>query len=309
MPACATAPHSLSAVILRLAVIAACCFVAAACSRKEPPSKTGNASNNHAVQQFSGVLKVKIAPDSPTVSTDLHGLYEGGGQAAYQWQKNGRPIPGADGVVLSRSAFVKGEAITFLVTANGQEGSALVVIGNSLPEITAVPFTPDSVYAGVDISVAPVARDPDGDPVSFSCIWKVNDREASREPLLKGDLFKRGDRISLQVTPADNEGPGTPFTSREMIVPNAPPGFMTTPPVEFKGDSYTYEARASDPDGDTVSYSLVSGPPGMTVDGRTGTVNWPLNAAANGTHTVEIKAQDTGGAHSTQRYSLTIRYP
>ncbi|ELS32847.1 MULTISPECIES: putative Ig domain-containing protein [Pseudanabaena] len=58
---------------------------------------------------------------------------------------------------------------------------------------------------------------------------------------------------------------------------NTAPQFTTIPPelTQLKaGQLLTYKAKAIDPDADSVTYSLVLAPKGMTVDNETGTVIW-----------------------------------
>ncbi|NJL31517.1 MAG: cadherin repeat domain-containing protein [Phycisphaerales bacterium] len=59
-------------------------------------------------------------------------------------------------------------------------------------------------------------------------------------------------------------------------VPNRPPMFVTNPvTVAYAGELYTYAARAFDPDGDSLTYSVVQGPGSdFTIDPNTGDVTW-----------------------------------
>ncbi|MEL7521568.1 MAG: putative Ig domain-containing protein, partial [Cyanobacteria bacterium J06553_1] len=57
--------------------------------------------------------------------------------------------------------------------------------------------------------------------------------------------------------------------------PNRPPNFTSTPVVDaFINQPYTYDADAVDPDQDPLTYELVQGPDGLTVDPNTGLVEW-----------------------------------
>ena len=57
--------------------------------------------------------------------------------------------------------------------------------------------------------------------------------------------------------------------------PNRPPLFTTLPvTVAFTGAAYSYDADATDPDGNALTFSLVNPPAGMTVDADTGVITW-----------------------------------
>nr|MDJ0837364.1 PKD domain-containing protein [Acidobacteriota bacterium] len=93
------------------------------------------------------------------------------------------------------------------------------------------------------------------------------------------------------------------------LCPNLPPVFTSEPVTSVEiGAEYAYPANAVDPDGDTVSYSLLEAPDGMTVDTATGAISWSpgLN---EGDHAVEILAVDGRGGAAIQVYTLTVTVP
>jgi hypothetical protein len=288
-----------------------------ACSREDkapvpegaPPQGqqgAGSSLNNAA----PGKLMIKIAPDSPTAMTDLQVVRDDGGRAAYSWSLNGRAIEGENTAMLSKGKFAKGDTVTVTVTGDGKEGTASVLIGNSPPKVTAVHYSPQYIYRGVDMTVTPEAIDLDGDYVRLNYRWSVNDVELqTNEPVLRGNAFRRGDKVTLKVIPYDSEGQGDPFMSKPFIIPNAPPRFISTPPTDFTGGAYVYHAAAEDPDGEALTYSLSAAPAGMSIDRTSGTVTWKINKEQAGTHTIEIVAQDHEGLKAFQKYSLAITIP
>ncbi len=296
-------PHKKLALVLIAAVALSACTKDGNKPGSGSPQQEGQAVSS---QPHTGKPDVKIVPDAPTVLTDLQALYSGSGTATYQWQKDGQPLEGENSLQLSKSRFSKGDRISVIVTVGDEQGEASVTIGNSPPTVTSIPFSPGHVYAGVDITVAPVGSDPDGDAVGFHCHWAINDQEVPEDtPVLKGTLFKRGDKINLIVIPYDQDGEGKPLVSQNMTIPNGPPKIISYPP-EFHGGAYAYQVIAEDPDGDPLSYALVSAPSGMSVDARTGMISWNINEKSAGTHSVEVIAQDPGGLKTSQKYSLTV---
>jgi RHS repeat-associated protein len=85
------------------------------------------------------------------------------------------------------------------------------------------------------------------------------------------------------------------------------PYFTTAPRTRADaGDPYAYDADAEDPDGDTLTYALVRGPAGMTVDSVTGLVAWTPAASDQGSHQVVIRAADGLGGSATQSFTLEV---
>src|SRR3989337_1938443 len=232
-------------------------------------------------------LTVKIIPDMPTVKQDIAG-------------ENTQRV--------MKERFKKGDVISVTVTVDGNTASASAVIQNSLPEVKSVPFSPQRGHRGIDISVAPIGFDADGDAVDYHYQWVINGEEPVGEnrQVLKGDRFKRGDAIFVKVTPFDEEGEGQIYKTRPIIIPDAPPKFTSYPPQGFKGNTYKYNVTAEDPDGDAITYFLASAPKGMTIDSSTGVIEWQIAPESAGAHKIEVAAQDEEGLRAFQRYTLTI---
>ncbi len=62
---------------------------------------------------------------------------------------------------------------------------------------------------------------------------------------------------------------------------------------------------ATDPDNDTVTFSLVTKPVGMTIDATTGVVSWTPTSAA--VENVVVEARDARGAIATQGFAISVR--
>lgn len=277
------------------------------CSKKENAAR----SSKVYAQQHSGSLLVRIIPESPTSNDDLQAVFsEGGSTLSWRWEKNGQVLEGENTPRLSKSRFAKGDAISVTVTAGGREGKASVTIANSPPEIRSVRFTPDHICSGVDLTAVPDGFDADGDEQRFSCKWLVNGEETGADTaVLQGDKIKKGDLVSVSITPNDGESAGKTFRTQSITIPKGCPVFVSTPPASFKGTQYTYNAVARDPDGDGVTYSLATAPAGMTINEKTGLINWPVTKESSGTHDIEIIARNSEGGKASQRYSLNITLP
>jgi len=294
--------------MLWLVAVLCCVMIVSACSREKSAAAPGDSLKS--TQQSSGKFTVRILPEAPTVTSDLQVLHAVGGNVSYRWARNGRIMEEETAPLLSRKWFSRGDTVSVTVIADGQEATASTIINNSPPVVTSVMLSPEQLRRGVDITALPQAVDADGDNMRFSYRWRINGNDVPEDkPVLTGNQFKRGDRISLTVTPYDSSGPGEVFNSKEIIIPNAAPSFVTTPAKDFSGDTYVYQATAEDPDGDPIIYSLVSPPAGMTIDSNTGKIQWKIGGDQAGNHTIEIVAQDPEGARMSQKYTLAITIP
>ena len=88
---------------------------------------------------------------------------------------------------------------------------------------------------------------------------------------------------------------------------NEPPAFTTVPQIEaIAGRAYTYDADATDPDGDSLIYSLPSAPAGMAVDRATGVITWIPGNDEVGTQVVVLCVEDGRGGSAEQHYALSV---
>ncbi|WP_367427441.1 Ig domain-containing protein [Snodgrassella alvi] len=67
---------------------------------------------------------------------------------------------------------------------------------------------------------------------------------------------------------------------------------------------YHYQAEALDADGDDLTYSLLAGPVGMTIDSQTGLITWKPDTI--GFYEVNIQVIDGNGGKATQSYNIEV---
>lgn len=290
-------------------LIALFVLLAALCACSKGGEKTEAKRAPHQGVQYAGKLQVRILPDVPTAAEDLQAVFRGEGNVTYRWEKNGAVLADERGARLSRKLFSRGDRITLIATAGGEEGMASLTIENAPPQITSVSVTPENICRGVDITAVPAGIDADGDPIRYRYRWFINGEELPDDTaVLKGDKFKSGDRVSLKITPSDDYGDGPEYATQAFVIPDALPYFVSTPPATFKDTTYVYDAQAKDPQGGSISYALVSAPPGMTIDGATGRIEWQV-AGQSGSYAIEIEARNSKGQAARQKYNLAVTVP
>ena len=91
---------------------------------------------------------------------------------------------------------------------------------------------------------------------------------------------------------------------------NDAPIFTSTPVTTATvGKEYNYDVKATDPDIlDTLVYSLIIEPMGMTIDAATGLIKWTPTGEQTGANDVAVRVADGGStpASSTQPFTITV---
>src|ERR1051326_6703356 len=90
---------------------------------------------------------------------------------------------------------------------------------------------------------------------------------------------------------------------------NQAPQFTSVPIVNAEvGQRYSYQALATDPETDPITFSLAAGPTGMTMS-TTGLVQWTPTADQLGAQSISLRVADDSGANALQNYVVTVRPP
>ena len=87
--------------------------------------------------------------------------------------------------------------------------------------------------------------------------------------------------------------------------PNEAP-IITSVPITTAtvGEAYIYDAEATDPDGDVLTYSLTVKPGRMTLNSSTGKIIW--FPESTGSYDVTVKISD-GKKSDTQSFTITVK--
>lgn len=268
------------------------------------------------------ITSVTILPENLTRENDLGVTVQGKDpdqdpiHYLYQWIKDDDEIFGENGNVLKKGTFNKGNLIRVRVTpSDGKvEGkpflSAPVRVLNSPPLLKEVRIEPRIASAGEDLRVVIKGVDPDGDFIYYNYRWEKNGVVLAEEgkEILERNRFKKGDSITVTVTPDDREITGVSKKSDVVVISNSPPIIISSPPTSVEKSTYSYQVKADDPDNDPVTFVLKSGPKGMEIDKNTGLIRWEIRKEDKGAHQIEIEVSDNEGAKSTQRYLLTVDF-
>ena len=92
-----------------------------------------------------------------------------------------------------------------------------------------------------------------------------------------------------------------------MPYPNASPVFTVDPlTTATAGAAYGYDAAAHDPDGAVLTWVLLSGPAGATIDSTTGELQWLPTSASKAEQPVTLRVYDTRGGYATQSFTIDV---
>ena len=202
---------------------------------------------------------------------------------SYQWRLNGSPISGANSATLICSNVQTSDAGLYSVVVSNQVGS--VVSSNALLTINYPPVAnaqtvtlDESTSADITLS----GTDPDSDPLTYSVV----------NPPTHGTLSNGG--TTAKVTYQPNKGYHGPdsftFTACDALVISAPGmvsinvQLVNSPPVA-QSQSLTVDENtplaitlsASDPDGDSLNYT-VSSPAHGTLSGQAPNLTYSPNS-------------------------------
>ncbi len=86
---------------------------------------------------------------------------------------------------------------------------------------------------------------------------------------------------------------------------NRPPVIVSSPATPTgPGQTYIYNVRAIDLDGDRLTYELLRGPAGMVIDSGTGRLSWTWTSDVKNASGVILQVRDEAGAADVQAFEL-----
>ena len=235
------------------------------------------------------------------------------------------PVTGAITGTIDRSASqADGGVYTVAITATDPSGLATAqsftwTITNPRPvaandAATTVEDTP------VTISVLANDADPDGDPLTVSAAsagrGSVTINADGTLTYTPAANFNGSDTITYTIS--DGQG-GTSTASVIVTVAaanDAPTLLQPLPPrSDADGEAVNFNLATSfaDLDGDTLTFSAVGLPAGLSIDPATGVITGTIDRSAsqtgNGAYSVTITATDPGGLTASQTFTWTITNP
>jgi cytochrome c peroxidase len=162
----------------------------------------------------------------------------------------------------------------------------------------------------------------DLDPIILSGIPQIEDNPARQSDLVAFMKALTDQRVVRESAPFDHPELFIPAGDPEVLTKiaardatgsptsgsNDPPSITSAAITSASmGQLYTYAVTATDPNLDTLTYSLVTAPTGMTIDAATGVINWIPGLL--GPNTISLRVTDPAGLTASQSFLLTVNGP
>jgi hypothetical protein len=256
-------------------------------------------ANNH--------LEVRFKTDSRTKLSEF----------TYTWKRNGVVITGVTGNSLGPENVQKGSEISVEIASLDSALSQMVfrppavTILDTPPKILDASLTLES--KGVpSISVTPRCLDVDNDQIVYSYRWFRNGKtmDGQTSATLDPSAAQREDEIYAEIIANDGEISSPPFRTGPLKLENHAPRITSSPPTATSGAQLIYQVVCEDPDGDKISYELLSAPPHMSIDAN-GKIEWtvPRGQERKPAYDVKIKVTDGHGGEAVQSFTFSLATP
>lgn len=176
--------------------------------------------------------------------------------------------------------------------------------GNRPPVITSARFLNDPLLSAEEAAVQVIAEDPDHEAVTLWYQWYVEGVPLVGEtgPTLSPTKFRRGQRVSVEITPADAKQKGPVYRVPPTVVVNSPPVIHSVTIVRrdtLPGKRLEASVDVSDPDRDPLTLTFQWYRNRVLVKEGDEAFLETEGVVAGDLVAVEVTARDPSGAEST----------
>ena len=286
--------------------------------KNEPAGQVSGTSNHAPVVKAVSILPNPLnLAGSISVRVEAQDLDQQTMVFRYRWLVNGHVISGQTLSTLPAQLLKRGDQVSVEVipfdgiTAGAPFQSVPVTVVNTAPIISDVAVDLDHDVQGRRLLAKVNVMDPDHDSVTVTYRWRKNEtilKEGEDNALDLADLTAK-DIVNVEVTASDGTPHGSTTVEERFTLTNSSPSIISSPTASPRGDLYEYLVRATDPDGDPLTYALEVSPPGMTIQAETGQIRWVISPETKGSHQVRVVVKDPQGGFATQDFDLSLNHP
>jgi hypothetical protein len=200
----------------------------------------------------------------------------------------------------------KGDFMVSLLISDGIASAMqnfTISVPNKAPRITSLP--PLNATTGVQYIYNITAEDDNLDALAFSLSSQI---EGMTVDSLNGTIAwtpQYPGTVNVTAWVSDGKAKADQKFTISVLQGNRAPRFTNKASNSATvGLAYSYSPKATDEDGDVLSFSLVEAPDGMVINDATGRVDWTPAVSSN--FTVKIKADDRRGGEVVQTFIINV---
>jgi hypothetical protein len=163
---------------------------------------------------------------------------------------------------------------------------------------------------GASVRVALDARDPDGDTLTYSATGLPTGLSISNTGVISGTIGGNARTYHVTVTASDGQAQSSEGFDWEVLARKnrAPSIGELSDQSSSEGSTVQFTVRASDPDGDTLTFPPASGlPPGVTMSAA-GVISGTIRQGAAGHCKVKVTVSD-GQLQTTATFEWEVAKP
>jgi PKD repeat protein len=217
--------------------------------------------------------------------------------------------PTATGATFSHTYAALGNYIVTATAADEDGGSSNATFQVNYRNLAPLPVIAATTSAaeGSLVTLTATATDPGGD--SFEVEWDFGDGSPTATGLSVTHIYADDNTYTIRAIGRDSYNDTRTATTTQRITNVAP--IVSSAPVTtaVENEPYSYQVTVTDPgSADTQTYTLVSGPAGMTIS-PTGLISWTAPAGVYTDASVSIRVTDSDGGFGTQAWDITVTIP
>jgi outer membrane protein OmpA-like peptidoglycan-associated protein len=264
----------------------------------EPPSVTCSAAKPTLIQ--GETTTIQASANDPE-----------GAALKYTW--DGKVTGSGSSVTFDSTGLTPGKYTATVSVFDGKYkadcSTAVTVLKRNRPPTVTVEPNSVTITQGDSANLRAVASDPDNDPLTYA--WTVDgQRLAAAGPNITfGCEGRKPGTYNVGVSVSDGEASANSsasVTCRERVIPNRPPAVdcLTTTMDVASGGSIDLRARATDPDGDKLTYSWSS--TGGSVSGSGENASFNASGVKAGSYSVTATVNDGRGGNASCAMTVNV---
>jgi outer membrane protein OmpA-like peptidoglycan-associated protein len=270
--------------------------------RNDPPTVSCSVAKNSILQDDKTTIRASA------VDTD-------GDRLTYSWTTSGGKLAGTeDTATFDASNLAPGKYTVSATVADPKKHQAtcsadITVLKRNVAPTASVEPSSFDITQGDTVNLSCNASDANKDPLTYK--WTVNGQSLAAEgaQITFGSEGRNPGNYDVQCTVSDGEASASASskgTIRQRIIPNKPPVIecQTTTMDVASGGSIELRAKASDPDGDKLSYGWSTTGGSVTGSGDAATFN--AAGVAAGSYAVTTTVDDGRGGKASCSMTVNV---